>query len=66
MWCIYDWGSFHRTLFASSLLGIINTLLDQTRQDDIQVIGCETLFDFVNNQVCAIGCYLVTRHHRRG
>lgn len=38
------------TLFASSLLGIINTLLDQTRQDDIQVIGCETLFDFVNNQ----------------
>ncbi|KAL9398373.1 hypothetical protein Peur_007334 [Populus x canadensis] len=37
-------------LFASSLLSIINTLLDQTRQDDIQVIGCETLFDFVNNQ----------------
>ncbi|KAJ6968139.1 hypothetical protein NC653_036168 [Populus alba x Populus x berolinensis] len=38
------------TLFASSLLGIINTLMDQTRQDDIQVIGCKTLFDFVNNQ----------------
>ncbi|KAJ6921236.1 protein SEMI-ROLLED LEAF 2 [Populus alba x Populus x berolinensis] len=37
-------------LFASSLLSIISTLLDQTRQDDIQVIGCETLFDFVNNQ----------------
>ncbi|KAG5555681.1 hypothetical protein RHGRI_006358 [Rhododendron griersonianum] len=37
-------------LFASSLLSIIHTLLDQARQDDIQIIGCETLFDFVNNQ----------------
>uniref|UniRef100_A0A6N2KDP2 Uncharacterized protein n=1 Tax=Salix viminalis TaxID=40686 RepID=A0A6N2KDP2_SALVM len=37
-------------LFASSLLSILSTLLDQTRQGDIQVIGCETLFDFVNNQ----------------
>ncbi|KAJ6756298.1 putative EXPRESSED-RELATED [Salix purpurea] len=37
-------------LFASSLLSIINTLLDQTRQVDIQVIGCETLFGFINNQ----------------
>ncbi|KAB5519501.1 hypothetical protein DKX38_023820 [Salix brachista] len=37
-------------LFASSLLSIINTLLDQTRQVDIQVIGCEILFGFINNQ----------------
>ncbi|KAH9648254.1 hypothetical protein KPL70_025516 [Citrus sinensis] len=37
-------------LFASSLLTIIHTLLDQTRQDEIQIIGCMTLFDFVNNQ----------------
>ncbi|XP_052176294.1 protein SEMI-ROLLED LEAF 2 isoform X2 [Diospyros lotus] len=37
-------------LFASSLLSIIHTLLDQARQDDIQIIGCQTLFEFVNNQ----------------
>ncbi|XAR68529.1 hypothetical protein NMG60_11003677 [Bertholletia excelsa] len=37
-------------LFASSLLSIIHTLLDQTQQEDIQIIGCQTLFVFVNNQ----------------
>ncbi|XP_027909256.1 uncharacterized protein LOC114168575 [Vigna unguiculata] len=37
-------------LFASSLLGIIQILLDQSRHDEVQILGCQTLFDFVNNQ----------------
>lgn len=37
-------------LFANSLLSIIHTLLEQTRQDDILITGCQSLFDFVNNQ----------------
>ncbi|CAJ2655191.1 unnamed protein product [Trifolium pratense] len=37
-------------LFASSLLSIIQILLDQSRQDDVQILGCQALFDFVNNQ----------------
>ncbi|KAJ9158809.1 hypothetical protein P3X46_024355 [Hevea brasiliensis] len=37
-------------LFASSLLSIIHILLDQTRHDDVRILGCQALFDFVNNQ----------------
>ncbi|KAL7204417.1 hypothetical protein ACSBR2_017481 [Camellia fascicularis] len=37
-------------LFASSLLSIIQIMLDQTRHDEMRIIGCEALFEFVNNQ----------------
>lgn len=43
-----------RPLFASSLLSIMNILLDQTGQDELRVIGCQALFVFVNNQVCTV------------
>lgn len=38
-------------LFASSLLSIIQTLLDQTRQDEMCIVGCHTLFGFVYSQM---------------
>ncbi|KAE8717573.1 putative serine/threonine-protein kinase GCN2-like [Hibiscus syriacus] len=38
-------------LFASSLLEIIQTLLEQTRLDEMQIIGCNALAEFINNQM---------------
>ncbi|XVF65548.1 hypothetical protein PTKIN_Ptkin09bG0257800 [Pterospermum kingtungense] len=37
-------------LFASSLLVIIRTLLEQTRQDEMRIMGCNALVDFINCQ----------------
>ncbi|OMO69754.1 Armadillo-type [Corchorus capsularis] len=37
-------------LFASSFLSIIQILLDQTRMEETQILGCQALFVFVNNQ----------------
>lgn len=38
-------------LFACSLLGVIRTLLEQTSREEMQILGCNALFDFVNIQV---------------
>ncbi|KAL1555311.1 protein SEMI-ROLLED LEAF 2-like [Salvia divinorum] len=37
-------------LFANSLMTIVQTLLDQPNSEDILLIGCQSLFVFVNNQ----------------
>ncbi|KAL5703058.1 hypothetical protein ACHQM5_028197 [Ranunculus cassubicifolius] len=37
-------------LFAGSLLSIVRTLLEQTRQDEMRILGCETLAGFINSQ----------------
>ncbi|XP_073526125.1 uncharacterized protein [Phyllobates terribilis] len=38
-------------LFANSLLGTIRTLLEQTPHEEIQVLGCSALAEFINCQV---------------
>ncbi|KAF3458013.1 hypothetical protein FNV43_RR02676 [Rhamnella rubrinervis] len=37
--------------FASSLLGLVRTLLEQTRQCEMRILGCNTLVDFINSQM---------------
>ncbi|TQE03402.1 hypothetical protein C1H46_010967 [Malus baccata] len=41
-------------LFASGVLGIVQILLDQTRHDEIRLLGCLTLIEFINNQVISV------------
>ncbi|KAI3518432.1 hypothetical protein L1887_07179 [Cichorium endivia] len=38
-------------LFASSFLAIVGTLLEQTQQYEMQILGCHALVNFINNQV---------------
>ncbi|KAJ4956302.1 hypothetical protein NE237_013085 [Protea cynaroides] len=40
-----------RPLFASSLLSIVRTLLEQTRQDEMRILGCQTLVEFINSKM---------------
>lgn len=40
-----------RLLFASSMLGIIRTVLEETRQVELQILACTTLVDLMNSQV---------------
>jgi hypothetical protein len=47
-----------RTLLSASSLSIIRTLLDQKAHDDLRVMGCLMLVDFLNGQVA----YITRRH----
>ncbi|KAL3506672.1 hypothetical protein ACH5RR_032054 [Cinchona calisaya] len=38
-------------LFASSLLGLVRTLLEQPQYDEMQILGCSALVDFINGQL---------------
>ncbi|KAJ8755491.1 hypothetical protein K2173_019289 [Erythroxylum novogranatense] len=38
-------------LFASSLLEVIRTLLEETQQDEMRILACTTLVDFISSQV---------------
>ncbi|KAF8103997.1 hypothetical protein N665_0181s0019 [Sinapis alba] len=37
-------------LFSCSLLSVVRTLLEQTRDEEVQILGCNTLVDFISLQ----------------
>jgi hypothetical protein len=41
----------HMSLFASSLLAIVRALLDQTRHDEMQILACGILVEFIDRQM---------------
>lgn len=55
---------FCRPLFASSLLVVVRTLLQQARHEEMQILGCNILVDFIKAQVqffsVARSGYLIT------
>jgi hypothetical protein len=51
-----SYHSWFRPLLATSSLSTIRTLLDQKAHDDLQVLGCLMLIDFLNGQVVHITC----------
>ncbi|VFQ92066.1 unnamed protein product [Cuscuta campestris] len=40
-------------LFAGSFISVVQILLDQIGNDEMCIVGCESLFDFINNQIDA-------------
>ncbi|CAH9108154.1 unnamed protein product [Cuscuta epithymum] len=40
-------------LFAGSFLNVVQILLDQIGNDEMCIVGCESLFEFINNQIDA-------------
>jgi hypothetical protein len=41
-----------RSLFANNALNMIKVLIDQTKHDNLRILGCTTLVDFIRVQVC--------------